>query len=92
MKATKGEIISYANSYVPPSFGIAEPSSAKLSAVNKATVPAIIIETITAGPAEPTAMPSTTKIPAPIIAPMPIDVASKRFKVLFNSTVFPQQI
>jgi len=32
-------------------------------------------------------MPSTTKIPAPIIAPIPIDVASKRFRVLFNSIV-----
>jgi hypothetical protein len=53
-------------------------SSAKLNAVN-AAIPALISrETRSAGPAREAPIPVTTKIPAPIIAPIPILNASKR--------------
>jgi hypothetical protein len=51
MKPTEGESISYAYAYAPPSFGIAEPHSAKLKAVKEPTIPAMIIDMITDGPA-----------------------------------------
>jgi len=73
--------------YTPPSFGMAEPSSAKLKAVKEATTPATMMEKITEGPAKPIAMPKTTKIPAPMIAPTPIATASKRLRVLLSSKI-----
>ena len=50
-KAANGEINSYAYVYTPPSFGIADPNSAKLKAVKEAIMPAMIVEMIIAGPA-----------------------------------------
>jgi hypothetical protein len=51
------------------------------------TPAAIKIERITAGPANPAAIPITTNIPAPMIAPMLIAVASKRPRVAFTPGV-----
>ena len=52
---------------------------AELKALKVAIIPAISSPTRKAGPDTPAAMPVTTKIPAPIIAPNPIPTAS--FKV-----------
>jgi hypothetical protein len=51
INAAEGDMSSYAYVYAPPSFGMADPNSAKLKAVKEATIPAMIIEKITDGPA-----------------------------------------
>jgi len=61
------------------------PFLSKLRAVREAMAPEIKTERITAGPVKPADIPVTTKIPAPTIAPIPIEVASKTFSVLFSS-------
>jgi hypothetical protein len=60
-------------------------SSEKLNALKTAIAPAIITEMTMAGPARLAAMPVTTKIPSPMIVPMPIDVALSRPMLLFNA-------
>jgi hypothetical protein len=53
-------------------------SSAKLRALSSATMAAAHIERMSAEPACAAAMPVTTKMPAPMIAPTPTAVASIR--------------
>ena len=67
-----------------PSFGCHAVSSAKLKAVNMEIAAAISIETMRAEPAKPAAMPMTTNMPAPIIAPTLMAVASNNPKVCLN--------
>lgn len=50
-KPVEGDISSNAKAYAPPSFGSADPNSAKLNAVKEATMPATIIEMMIEGPA-----------------------------------------
>ena len=64
-----------------PSFGCHAVSSAKLKAVNMEIIAAISIETIRAEPAKPATMPVTTNMPAPMIAPTLMAVASNKPKV-----------
>src|SRR6185369_8600587 len=59
-------------------------SSAKLSAVSSEIAAAISMETTTAEPARAAAIPVTTKMPAPMIAPTPMAVASSRPSVGFR--------
>jgi hypothetical protein len=61
-----------------PSFGSHAVSSVKLDAVNNEIAAATIMESKKADPARPAAIPVTTNIPPPIIAPTPIAVASNR--------------
>jgi hypothetical protein len=49
-----------------------------LSAVSNETAPAMDIDRMTADPAAPAAIPVTTKIPEPMIAPALIAVGSYR--------------
>ena len=67
-----------------PSLGCHAVSSAKLNAVNRAIAAAMSIETIKAEPAKPAAMPVTMNIPAPMIAPTLMAVASNKPKEGFN--------
>ncbi len=67
-----------------PSFGCQAVSSAKLKAVARETAAASSIETTRADPARPAAMPITTKMPAPIMAPMLMAAASNRPRLRFN--------
>jgi hypothetical protein len=60
-------------------------SWAKLRVVNDAIMPAIMMETMIPGPAIPATMPVTTKIPAPIIAPTLMAVASNSPNARFSS-------
>jgi len=64
--------------------------------VNEAMAAEICIEIVKAGPARPAAIPVTTKIPPPIIAPKPIIVASNnpipRFNVVFVLSAFSIKI
>jgi hypothetical protein len=73
---------------MPPSFGMKAASSAKLRAVKPEIMAPMSKEIMSAGPARPAAIPVTTKMPAPIIAPMPIAIASNRPSVFFNSVNF----
>jgi hypothetical protein len=59
--------------------------------VSRVTNPLRAKARIEAGPATPAAMPVSTKIPAPIIAPTPIMVASKspRSRAKVGSPVAP---
>ena len=64
-----------------PSFGCHAVSSAKLNAVRSEMTAAISMETTRAEPAKPAAMPVTTNMPAPMIAPTLMAVASNKPKV-----------
>jgi len=64
-----------------------EDSSAAERPERRATKPAIMNDRITAGPAIPDATPIRTKIPVPIIAPMPIPVAPQKPRERFNSVI-----
>jgi len=63
-----------------PSLGCQAVSSAKLKAVRRDMSAAMSMETTRAEPAKPAAMPVTTKMPPPMIAPMLMAVASNRLK------------
>jgi len=63
-----------------PSFGCHAVSSAKLNAVSRDIIAAISMETMSAEPAKPAAMPVTTNMPAPMIAPTLMAVASNKPK------------
>ena len=60
-------------------------SSADESPVSNAIKPAIINEKITEGPASPAATPKSTKIPVPMIAPIPILAVPHTPRLRFNS-------
>ena len=64
-----------------PSMGFQAVNSAKLIAVSMDMAAAKSIETIKAEPAKPAAMPVTTYMPAPTIAPILMAVASHKPKV-----------
>ncbi len=66
--------------------GIKDANSAKLKAVNAEMPAPMSKDKSSAGPARPAAIPVTTKIPAPIIAPIPIFNASNKPNVFFSST------
>jgi hypothetical protein len=55
-------------------------------AVNMVIMPLKANARIKAGPAMPAAIPVSTKIPAPIIPPMPIIVMVNKFKFLLSVT------
>src|SRR6056297_1956785 len=76
MNDERSSSISRTNAYPPPLFGIELASSAYDSPVNAVTTPFSAKTTIAAGPAISAASPVSTKMPAPIISPMPIIVAS----------------
>ena len=63
-----------------PSLGCHDVSSAKLNAVNRDMSAAMNMETMRAEPAKPAAMPVTTKIPPPIMAPTLTEAASNKLK------------
>lgn len=67
-----------------PSVGCQAVSSAKLKAVNMDMIAAMSIEMTKAEPAKPAAMPVTTNMPAPIMAPTLIAVASNNPRVRFK--------
>jgi len=67
-----------------PSFGCHEVSSAKLKAVSVDMIAAMSSEITRAEPAKPAAMPMATNMPAPIIAPTLMAVASNNPKVCLN--------
>jgi hypothetical protein len=68
------------NEYPPPARGMAEASSAYANAVSKVTAPLRANASSEAGPDSPAAIPVRTNMPAPIMAPTPIIVASNRPK------------
>src|SRR5690606_21104573 len=68
----------YPYSYVPPANGYAVASWAEERAFAVAATPARRSPARNAGPAIPAAIPVTTKMPAPMIAPKPIPTASRR--------------
>jgi hypothetical protein len=49
------------------------------------TISAMIMDKMMAGPARPAATPEIINMPAPTIAPIARDVASKRLRFLFSS-------
>jgi hypothetical protein len=55
-------------------------------AVNEVMIPLSANARISAGPATPAAIPVSTKIPAPIIPPMPIIVIVNKFKFRLSVT------
>ena len=66
-----------------------EDSSADESPVRSAVKPAITNEKITDGPARPVATPKSTKIPVPIMAPIPMLAAPQTPRLRFNSANVP---
>lgn len=67
--------------------GIAVANSEVQAATDNAIIPPIKKDIIAANPACPPASPGKTNIPAPSIAPKPIDVAEVNPSVRFNLAV-----
>jgi len=71
------EKTSRTNTYPPPLFGMALASSAYEMPVRTVTTPLSAKTRVAAGPAISAASPVRTKMPAPIMAPIPTIVASR---------------
>ncbi len=74
----------YAYVYALPLIGITEANSAYAMAENPQAIAVKINNVTTAGPPLKLALPMVLKIPAPIIAAIPIAVRSLKPKVLLN--------
>ena len=72
----------------PPASVMKDESSAAESAVKRATQPAMINDRITEGPASPEATPTSTKMPAPMMAPILTAAADHTPSVRFSSGIY----